>query len=218
MSCARVDTFFSQVHCAAVGASFEHVFAFQASVLRSLSASFLFSLSLRLCYTYRHIWAVRRPTESRNRPPSSSCAKPRLSALFHHDYLRYGLSRASTHNHRSSVLYPQSAEKCPTVPPHPPCPYSQHAKLGARAIHSEPRYNVPVISNTNIPFLPPRFTCPRTRPPILVRTHSTTTSSSSYISDLFPPPAAASSHSPSASHNTIQHNMIQHNIIQYNTK
>ena len=83
-SCARVDTCFAQVHCAAVGASFEHVFAFQASVLRSLSASFLFSLSLRLCYTYRHIWAVRRPTESRNRPPSSSCAKPRLSALFHH--------------------------------------------------------------------------------------------------------------------------------------
>ena len=203
MSCARVDTCFAQVYCAAVGASFEHVFAFQASVLRSLSASFLFSLSLRLCYTYRHIWAVRRPTESRNRPSSSSCAKPRLSALFHHkrdtmDYLEP--ARTTT----EAACYDPKVQRSAPVPPHTPYPYSQHAKLGARAIHSEPRYNVPVISNTNIPFLPPRFTCPRTRPPILVRTHSTTTSPSSYISDLFPPPASASSHSPSASHNTIQ--------------
>ena len=140
------------------------------------------------------------------------------------DYMRYftdkrhhGLSRASANNQRAACYDPKVQRSAPQCR-QPHCPYSQHAKLGARAIHSEPRYNAPVISNTNIPFLPPRFTCPRTRPPILVRTHSTTTSpSSSYIFDLVPPPAAASSHSPSASHNTIQYNMIQHNIIQYNT-
>ena len=122
MSCARVDTCFAQVHCAAVGASFEHVFAFQASVLRSLSASFLFSLSLRLCYTYRHIWAVRRPTESRNRPPSSSCAKPRLSALFHHkrdimDYLEP--ARTTTEAACYDPKVQRSAPQCRHTPPVP---------------------------------------------------------------------------------------------------
>ena len=140
------------------------------------------------------------------------------------DYLRYYHRKTATVDyHRATVTtteaacYDPKVQRSAPVPPPPPYPYSQHAKLGAQYIHSEPRYNVPVISNTNITFLPPRFTCPRTRPPILVRTHSTTSPSSSYISDLFPPPAAASSHSPSASHNTIQYNMIQHNIIQYNT-
>ena len=106
----------------AVGASFEHVFAFQASVLRSLSASFLFSLSLRLCYTYRHIWAVRRPTESRNRPPSSSCAKPRLSALFHHkrdtmDYLEP--ARTTTEAACYDPKVQRSAPQCRHTPPVP---------------------------------------------------------------------------------------------------
>jgi len=76
----------------------------------------------------------------------------RLSALLSPQNSHRGLSssqRAQPPKQRAVPPKCRSALQCRQTPN----PYSQHAKLGARAIHSEPRYNAAVVT-------PPRFTCP----------------------------------------------------------